>query len=95
MCQDTCTAMQMEHHKQGRFLQCCTCDVACCVCCTAGNHLQHVTYVVSESFVVATKRVKHAIKSDIPSIGDHISKLVHIGKATVDKLQVGGQQLGL
>jgi hypothetical protein len=47
-----------------------------------------VTYVVSESFVVATKRVKHAIKSDIPSIGDHISKLVHIGKATVDKLQV-------
>lgn len=54
----------------------------------AGNHLPHVTYVVSESFVVATKRVKHAIKSDIPSIGDHISKLVHIGKATVDKLQV-------
>lgn len=47
-----------------------------------------MTYVVSESFVVATKRVKHAIKSDIPSIGDHISKLVHIGKATVDKLQV-------
>jgi len=48
--------------------------------------------VVSESFVVATKRVKHAIKSDIPSIGDHISKLVHIGKATVDKLQVGTRQ---
>lgn len=44
------------------------------------------SYVVSEQFVVATKRVKHAIKSDIPSIGDHISKLVHIGKATVDKL---------
>lgn len=36
---------------------------------------------------MATKRVKHAIKSDIPSIGDHVSKLVHIGKATVDKLQ--------
>jgi hypothetical protein len=54
----------------------------------AGQHLPAVTYVVSESFVVATKRVKHAIKSDIPSIGDHISKLVHIGKATVDKLQV-------
>lgn len=35
---------------------------------------------------VATKRVKHAIKSDIPSVGDNISKLVHIGKATVDKL---------
>jgi hypothetical protein len=52
-----------------------------------GTPLTHVTYVVSESFVVATKRVKHAIKSDIPSIGDHISKLVHVGKATVDKLQ--------
>jgi hypothetical protein len=64
----------------------------------AGNHLPQVTYVVSESFVVATKRVKHAIKSDIPSIGDHISKLVHIGKATVDKLQVwvdwGGAGVG-
>lgn len=36
---------------------------------------------------VATKRVKHAIKSDIPSVTDPISKLVHIGKATVDKLQ--------
>jgi hypothetical protein len=35
---------------------------------------------------VATKRVKHAIKSDIPSIADHISKLLHVGKATVDKL---------
>ncbi len=48
--------------------------------------MQNVTYVVSENFVVATKRVKHAIKSDIPSVADHISKLVHIGKATVDKL---------
>jgi hypothetical protein len=53
----------------------------------SGAPVPNVTYVVSESFVVATKRVKHAIKSDIPSIGDHISKLVHIGKATVDKLQ--------
>lgn len=35
---------------------------------------------------VATKRVKHAIKSDIPSVADHISKLLHVGKATVDKL---------
>ncbi|KAF5832185.1 hypothetical protein DUNSADRAFT_12024 [Dunaliella salina] len=35
---------------------------------------------------VATKRVKHAIKSDIPSITDSVSKLVHIGKATVEKL---------
>jgi len=30
--------------------------------------------------------VKHAIKSDIPSITDSVSKLVHIGKATVEKL---------
>ncbi|KIY96512.1 hypothetical protein MNEG_11449 [Monoraphidium neglectum] len=52
----------------------------------AGNHLPSITYVVSESFVVATKRVKHAIKSDIPCVADHVSKLVHIGKATVDKL---------
>lgn len=31
--------------------------------------------------------MKGAIKSDIPSVTDHISKLNHIGKATVDKLQ--------
>ena len=35
---------------------------------------------------MATKRVKHAIKSDIPCVADSVSKLVHIGKATVDKL---------
>jgi len=51
-----------------------------------GNPLTSITYVVSENFVVATKRVKHAIKSDIPCVADHVSKLVHIGKATVDKL---------
>ena len=27
-----------------------------------GGHVPGITYVVSESFVVATKRVKHAIK---------------------------------
>lgn len=51
-----------------------------------GMPLMSITYVVSESFVVATKRVKGAIKSDIPSVAEPISKLVHIGKATVDKL---------
>ncbi|GAX84826.1 hypothetical protein CEUSTIGMA_g12247.t1 [Chlamydomonas eustigma] len=51
-----------------------------------GEPVANVTYVVSENFVVATKRVKHAIKSDIPSVADSVSKLVHIGKATVDKL---------
>jgi hypothetical protein len=35
---------------------------------------------------VATKRVKHAIKSEIPSITDPINKLNHVGKATQDKL---------
>eukprot|EP00798_Chlamydomonas_sp_ICE-L_P015740 gene15740-21861_t len=50
---------------------------------SAGEPVPNVTYVVSESFV----RVKHAIKSDIPSIDDHVSKMVHIGKATVEKLQ--------
>jgi hypothetical protein len=38
---------------------------------------------------VATKRVKHAIKSDIPCVDDHISKLVHIGKATVGGAEGG------
>ncbi|GFH16547.1 uncharacterized protein HaLaN_12984 [Haematococcus lacustris] len=51
-----------------------------------GEPVPSITYVVSEYFVVATKRVKHAIKSDIPSVSDPVSKLVHIGKATVDKL---------
>ena len=51
--------------------------------------LPGVAYVVSEAFVVATKRVKHAVKSDIPCVADHVSKLVHIGKATVAKLTCG------
>lgn len=62
--------------------------------CTSdmGTHCTHSTYGTSCAAAlitvhqVATKRVKHAIKSDIPSVGDHISKLLHIGKATVDKL---------
>jgi hypothetical protein len=35
---------------------------------------------------VTTKRVKGAVKSDIPSIDQPVSKLVHIGRATVEKL---------
>ena len=31
--------------------------------------------------------MKQSVKSDIPSIADHISKLIHIGKASVTKLQ--------
>lgn len=51
-----------------------------------GQHIDTVGYVLSENFVVATRRVKHAMKNDIPSTTDHISKLVHIGKATIEKL---------
>lgn len=47
---------------------------------------EQIPYIVSEEFVVATKRVKHAQKSDIPLTDDHVSKLVHVGKATMDKL---------
>lgn len=57
-----------------------------CAVDAMGEPVTNVTYVVSENFVVATKRVKHAIKSDIPSVADPVAKLVHIGKATVDKL---------
>jgi hypothetical protein len=52
-----------------------------------GNTLDNVTYCVSESFVVATKRVKSAIKSDIPNITDPVCKLKHIGQATIAKLK--------
>ena len=52
-----------------------------------GKALDNVTYCVSDSFVVATRRVKSAIKSDVPNINDHICKLVHIGNATIGKLK--------
>jgi hypothetical protein len=48
--------------------------------------LPSVMYVISETFVVATKRVKNAIKSDIPSVDEEVSRLVHIGNATLGKL---------
>ncbi|KAK9803793.1 hypothetical protein WJX73_009593 [Symbiochloris irregularis] len=41
---------------------------------------------VSEEFVVVTKRTKNLKKQDIPSLDDPISKLNHIGKETVKKL---------
>ncbi len=61
----------------------------------AGEPITSVTYVVSEQFVVATKRVKHAIKSDIPSVVDHISKLVHIGEARGWSACLAGPPRGL
>ncbi|KAK9918510.1 hypothetical protein WJX75_004610 [Coccomyxa subellipsoidea] len=42
--------------------------------------------VVSEEFVVVTKRTKNLKKQEIPSLDDPISKLNHIGKETVKKL---------
>lgn len=41
------------------------------------NHA--VQYVVSDDFVVATRRVKQANKADIPLVNDHVSKIEHIG----------------
>ncbi|DBA98922.1 hypothetical protein WJX77_006198 [Trebouxia sp. C0004] len=41
---------------------------------------------VSEEFVVVTKRTKNLKKQEIPSLDDPISKLNHIGKETVKKL---------
>lgn len=38
-------------------------------------------------FVVATRRTRTAGKADIPKIDDHVSRLEHMGKETVRKLQ--------
>ncbi|CAL5224107.1 g6738 [Coccomyxa viridis] len=46
----------------------------------------HVRPAVSEEFVVVTKRTKNLKKQEIPSLDDPISKLNHIGKETVKKL---------
>ena len=40
----------------------------------------------SEGFVVATSRVRTAVKKDIPHCNDPVSKLNALGKATQDKL---------
>jgi hypothetical protein len=42
---------------------------------------------VSEGFVVTTRRTRNDVKADIPSIDDPISKIRHMGKETVKKLQ--------
>lgn len=51
-----------------------------------------------QGFVVATRRTRTAGKVDIPSIDDHVSKLEHMGKETVRKLQdiaAAAQQVGI
>ena len=45
-------------------------------------------HAVSEGFVVATRRTRTAGKVEIPNVDDHVSKLEHMGKETVKKLQV-------
>jgi hypothetical protein len=42
---------------------------------------------VSEGFVVTTRRTRNDVKADIPSVDDPISKIKHMGKETVKKLQ--------
>uniref|UniRef100_A0A1D1ZYM3 CSE family protein n=1 Tax=Auxenochlorella protothecoides TaxID=3075 RepID=A0A1D1ZYM3_AUXPR len=46
-----------------------------------------VRHAVSEGFVVATRRTRTAGKVEIPNVDDHVSKLEHMGKETVKKLQ--------
>ena len=53
---------------------------------------------VSEEFVVVTKRTKNLKKQEIPSLDDPISKLNHIGKETVKKLneiKASADEMGL
>eukprot|EP00884_Botryococcus_braunii_P005248 jgi/Botrbrau1/14724/Bobra.0108s0071.2 len=47
----------------------------------------NIRHAVSEGFVVATRRTRTAGKVEIPNVDDHISKLEHMGKETVKKLQ--------
>lgn len=51
----------------------------------SGSRL-NIRPAVSEEFVVVTKRTKNLKKQEIPSLDDPISKLNHIGKETVKKL---------
>ena len=37
--------------------------------------------------MVATRRTRTAGKADIPKVDDHVSRLEHMGKETVKKLQ--------
>ncbi|GFR49154.1 hypothetical protein Agub_g11174, partial [Astrephomene gubernaculifera] len=44
------------------------------------------SYAVSEEFVVATRRVKHANKAATPLLEEPVGRLEHIGRETVRKL---------
>ena len=45
-----------------------------------------VTFAVSDAFVVATPRVRTAVKAEIPMASDHVSKLNAVGPQTQAKL---------
>lgn len=54
-----------------------------------------IRHAVSEGFVVATRRTRTAGKVEIPNVDDHVSKLEHMGKETVKKLQdIHGAAIG-
>ena len=52
-----------------------------------GTRVSHIRFAVSEAFVVATPRVRTAVKAEIPHIEDHVSKLQAVGVQTQQKLQ--------
>ena len=54
---------------------------------STGRRARHVEHLVSEAFVVATQRVKQALKSEIPHMEHHVSKLEFVGVQTQLKLQ--------
>uniref|UniRef100_A0A7S0VN52 Uncharacterized protein n=1 Tax=Polytomella parva TaxID=51329 RepID=A0A7S0VN52_9CHLO len=55
--------------------------------------IQGIEHVVSSEFVVATRRVKLAVKADIPMMSEDVSKIINIGKQTQDKLNNLGKYL--
>lgn len=52
-----------------------------------GDLLPGVAPALSEPFVVATARVKGAVKAEIPHVDDHVSKLEGLGVQTQKKLE--------
>ncbi|KAK9825131.1 hypothetical protein WJX81_002021 [Elliptochloris bilobata] len=52
-----------------------------------GSPAVHIRFAVSEAFVVATPRVRTAVKAEIPHVDDHVSKLQAVGIMTQNKLQ--------
>ena len=54
--------------------------------CHALKYYFHATWLSARRLQVVTKRTKNLKKQEIPSLDDPISKLNHIGKETVKKL---------